>query len=137
MSHPATPLLKYTLLTNAATSALAGLLCIVLNGFLSELIGLSSSIYLYIVGGFLLIFAADVWFTASRNPINPLFVKMIIAADLAWVIGSFLLVLLLPELFTFTGIVLIEVIAVGVLGYAVLQTIGLKQTSAGAQRITA
>jgi len=135
MSHPATPLLKYTLLTNAVTSMLTGLLCIILNSFLSELIGLSSSIYLYVVGGFLLIFAADVWFTVSRTPINPLFVKMIIAADLAWVVGSFLLVLLMPELFTFTGIILIEVIAVGVLGYAVLQAIGLKQTSAGAQRI--
>ncbi len=133
MSLSATPLLKYTLLTNAATSVITGLLCLVLNGFLTDLMGLASTIYLYIVGAGLLVFAADVYFTATKNPIRPLFVKMIIGADISWVVGSFLLTFLMPEYFTLTGIVLIEVIALGVLGFAVLQSIGLKQTTQNAE----
>ncbi|MEP3244711.1 MAG: hypothetical protein ABJN40_11180 [Sneathiella sp.] len=133
MSLSATPLLKYTLLTNAATSAITGLLCLVANGFLTDLMGLASTIYLYIVGAGLLVFAADVYFTATKSPIKPLFVKMIIGADISWVVGSFLLTFLMPEYFTLTGIVLIEVIALGVLGFAVLQSVGLKQTTQNAE----
>ncbi|MEH6403484.1 MAG: hypothetical protein V7750_08955 [Sneathiella sp.] len=120
-------LLKNTLLVNAANSTVAGLLCLIANGPITQFMGLNDSLYLYIIGAGLVLFGLDVGYTATRNPINAKFVKMIIGADIGWVIASFLLVGLAPELFSTYGAILIEVVALSVAAFAFLQIIGLKR----------
>jgi len=120
-------LLKNTLLVNATNSTVAGLLCLIANGPITRFMGLNDSLYLYIIGVGLVLFGLDVGYTATRNPINAKFVKMIIGADIAWVIASFLIVGLAPELISSYGAILVEVIALSVAVFAALQTIGLKR----------
>lgn len=127
MRNTSPALLKYTLLANAAFSGLGGILCITANGFLTEFMGISEGVYLYILGVGLIIFGIDVAFTATRKTINPLFVKMIIGADVVWIIASFLITALMPQLFGFNGIVLIQFIALDVAVFAILQGIGLQR----------
>ncbi|MBL4908231.1 MAG: hypothetical protein JKX94_12320 [Sneathiella sp.] len=134
-SSPA--LLKNTLLANAAFSALGGVLCLAANDLLTTFMGMADGLYLYIVGAGLLIFAVDVAYTATRATIKPLSVKMIIGGDVAWVIASFLLVALMPQLFDFYGIVLIEFVALDVAIFAVLQTVGLKRMANTSGQVTA
>lgn len=137
MRNTSPALLKNTLLANAVFSSLGGILCIAANGLLTEFMGLADGLYLYIVGAGLIIFGIDVAFTATRKAINPLFVKMIIGADVAWVITSFLITALLPQLFNFNGIVLIEFIALDVAIFAILQGIGLKRVAGSSGQIAA
>lgn len=120
-------LLKNTLLANAAFSGLGGIICLIANGPLTSFMGLADGIYLYVMGAGLILFALDVAWTATRDTINPLFAKMIIGADVAWVIGSFLLTALMPQLFSLGGIILINIIALDVAIFAIVQTIGLKR----------
>ncbi|MBL4740971.1 MAG: hypothetical protein JKY12_08240 [Sneathiella sp.] len=119
--------MKNTLLVNAANSTVAGALCLIANGPISQFMGLNDSVYLYILGAGLVLFGLDVGYTATRNPINAKFVKMIIGADIAWVIASSLIVGLAPEWVSTYGAILIEVVALSVAVFAVLQTIGLKR----------
>ena len=119
--------LRNALFTNAAFSGLSGILCLIAAEPLTLFLGLTETYILYTIGVILLVFAADVAMTARQKPINPLFAKLIIAADLAWVIASFVVSFAFTSLFTFEGILLIEGIALVVLGFAVAQTIGLKQ----------
>ncbi len=127
MKNTSPALLKNTLLANAIFSSLGGILCITSNDLLTGFMGISDGLYLYIVGVGLIIFGIDVAFTATRKSINPFFVKMIIGADVAWVITSFLITALMPQLFSFNGIVLIEFIALDVAIFAILQGIGLQR----------
>lgn len=127
MKSSHTNFLKNTLLANAAFSGTGGLACLVVNSMLTEFIGLADGVYLYVLGAGLILFAADVAYTATRNPVNTFFVKMIIGADIAWVVGSFLLTALMPHLFSFYGIILIEFVAIDVAIFAILQSIGFKR----------
>lgn len=136
MKNSSAALLKNALLTNAVFSTLGGIVCLTANDLLTEFMGVANGLYLYILGVGLVIFGLDVAFTATRKTLNPLFIKMIIGADISWVVASILLITLMPQLFSFTGIVLIEVVALAVGVFAVLQTIGLKRISPRQQLAT-
>lgn len=119
--------LRNTLFANAVFSGLGGAFCLIAAGPLTQFLGLTETYILYTVGVVLLVFAADVALTARQKPINPLFAKLIIAADLSWVIASFVVSFAFTNLVSFEGSLLIEGVALVVLGFAVAQTIGLKQ----------
>lgn len=119
-------LLRNTLLINAGSSLLFGGAAIAFAGPLAQWTGIASWI-LYVLGAGLVLFAADVAWTATRNPVNPLFAKAIIAADVAWVVGSGLSLLIFSGSLTVQGQWTIELIAVAVAVFAVLQTVGLRR----------
>lgn len=127
MKSSPTSFLKNTLLANAVFSGIGGLACLVVNPVLTEFMGLADGVYLYFLGIGLILFAADVAYTATRNPMNRIYVKMIIGADIGWVVGSFLLTALMPHLFSFSGVILIEFVAIDVAIFAILQSIGFKR----------
>ncbi|WP_169544736.1 hypothetical protein [Sneathiella aquimaris] len=128
MSYSVNPILKNTLLLNAAFSLVSALICLIFNDFFTDLLGLNKGLYLYILGAGLIVFAIDVAYTATRDAMNLFFVKIIIGADFLWVAASFGLTLLAPHWFSVIGVLLIELIALSVLIFAILQIIGLMQT---------
>ncbi|MCF8467215.1 MAG: hypothetical protein K9G33_07410 [Sneathiella sp.] len=75
----------------------------------------------------MLLFAADVALTATRENINPLFVKVIIAANVAWVVGSGIALLFYSGSLTVEGQWVVEIIAIAVAVLAGLQAVGLKR----------
>ena len=119
-------LLRNTLLINAGSSLLFGGAALAFADPLAQWTGIASWI-LYVLGAGLVLFAADVAWTATRDPINPLFAKAIIAADVAWVAGSGLSLLLFSDRLTTLGQWSIELIALAVAAFAVLQTVGLRR----------
>lgn len=80
--------LKKVLLSNAAFSALTGLILIVDHQSIALLMGAHPAWIYLTLGVGLCIFALDVGFVATRNKINKTWAKMILAADISWVAGS-------------------------------------------------
>lgn len=119
-------LLRIALLTDAGASLICGGAALVLADPLTHWTGIASWI-LYALGVGLAIFAADVALTATRDPINRFFVKVIIAANVAWVGGSVLVLLLYSDRLTMIGQLMVEVIAIFVATVTTVETVGLKR----------
>jgi hypothetical protein len=119
--------LRNVLLADAATSAAAGLLMLVGAGFLDTLLGLPVPFLRY-AGASLLPFAALLAFVATRDNPGRGVIWAIIAANVAWVIGSFELLFtgwFTPSLLG-TLFVVAQALAVAVL--AALEYVGLRQS---------
>ncbi|PHQ70594.1 MAG: hypothetical protein COB93_05095 [Sneathiella sp.] len=133
MTNNATSLLGTALLMNAVFSGVTGLACLLFADTIVPWTGIASWI-LYALGVGLLIFAADVAFTATRAPINLVFAKLIIVSDAAWVVGSILLLIFFSGLLTFNGQLIVELIAIIVAVFATVQSVGVSRlTRSGAQ----
>ena len=118
-------LLRTTLTINAITSAVAGL---VLTGGpipLSRWLGISGLVSAA-VGLGLLIFAAYVT-KVARSP-RTTQVKLVIAADVVWVVVAFTIVIAFSEAMTTEGIWVLGVVSAAVAAFAVLQTMGLRRS---------
>ena len=123
--------LKTALLANAIFSSLSGIAILLFSNWLSQLMGIGNEFILPVIGSGLVLFAATIVYHATRASINLNQVKLIIAQDLAWVVGS--LIVIVFSLFNLTtiGYLLVGVVAVAVADFAWLQWIGLKRQSIG------
>lgn len=74
-----------------------------------------------------MIFAAQVFYIASQNPIKPIWVKYAITMDVLWVVGSFLLLITNALSLSTIGNWVVLMIADIVLIFATLQFYGLRQ----------
>jgi len=122
--------LKRALLANAAFSALCGLGLVVLGGGLAELIGLGSPIVYRVIGLGLALFAGVVGWSATRTPINAFVASLISAADLLWVLGTAIVIVLTYPSLRPLGIVVMLAVAALVLGLALRQLHGIELTFA-------
>lgn len=126
MNQPKEKLLRYTLIANGIFSALFGLALILFEGFIIKLFGIE---YTFAQTGVsLLVFAAFVFFTALRKPISPRLVWTIIGMDVAWVIGS-VIVILMPIYISTPGIWTIAIVALFVADFAFFQYKGLRKAT--------
>ncbi|MFC4273093.1 hypothetical protein GQF03_07880 [Sneathiella chungangensis] len=119
-------ILRMTLLIDAGTSLLSGGVALLFAGPLAHWMGMADWV-LYTLGAGLVLFAADVAFTATRKVINPLFVKGIIAANVAWVVGSAIALLLFQDRLTVAGSWVVEIIAIAVAVLTSLQAVSLRR----------
>jgi len=119
-------ILRNALLFDAGASLLTGGAALAFAGPLAHWTGIASWI-LYALGAGLVLFAADVAYTATRKMINPLFVKLIIVANVAWVIGSGLSLFLFQSRLTFEGMLVIELLAVAVALLTAVEAVGLRR----------
>jgi hypothetical protein len=121
--------LRYALVADAVASGATGLLMIAGADLLTGLLGLP--VALMRESGLLLVpYVALVAFVATRDTISVAAVKLIVALNVLWVLGSVgLLVggLVAPTLLGY-AFVIVQAIAVGVL--AELQIIGLRRADA-------
>ena len=128
LSHPEGAL-RLVLRLNACSSLLIGIAMAAAAGPLAELsltgpgrlLGLDGATWIRLVGLGLLPFAVAVFWVSVRTAERPTLVRTICALDWSWVLVSDALLVLGWSAFTWTGAILVDLMAVAVAGYAVLQ----------------
>lgn len=130
-------LLRRTLWANATFSGVSGAVLAIFAGPFAaaaavgqvEVAGLGLAFLFELLGLGVVAFGALCGWIASRPALSAGWARAIFAADIAWVAGS-ALVLVLPAAWTTSGIVGIVVLAVIVADIAVLEYLGLRRLNA-------
>jgi len=119
--------LKQALLANAIFSSCSAIVMIFFSKSIAELMSISQSYIFLVVGIGLLLFAMLVYSNAKRNEINRKQVQSIIVQDWIWVIAS--IVILGFQLFniSYTGYIIIGLVALIVADFALMQGYYLKR----------
>jgi len=121
------PSLKTALRGNALFSTLCGIDLLLFTDQILAVMGNSiPSALLQGLGALLIVFAADLLWISSGNPIKTKFAKMIILMDWAWVISTPVVLVFAWGLLTPMGVELICIIAAFVALFATLQSKGLQ-----------
>ena len=127
-------LLLRALMLNAAFSAFSALIMFIAGGWVAEQLGLPSTVQVYALAGFLAVFALQLGNIVRTRNIRIWEIAGIIGGDIAWVIGSVVLVTLYFQSITATGLILIDIAALAVLTFAILQIRGLREFRRTASR---
>lgn len=129
--------LSLTLTLDAITSAASGLLLLVAGGPIATLISPASELFgvglptvCRAVGLFLLVFAGLALVASRSVPARTGLVWEVFALNVAWVIGSVVLVELAWDGLTLLGRLAIVAVALVVAAFALLQGVGLKRARA-------
>lgn len=125
--------LRRVLLANALFSAISGLACLVAAQGIADalfatdfsLLGLSPSETIFELGIGLLAFAMLVAFVAKRSLLGRGWAKLVIAADLLWILDSAILLAVYSGHFTPFGFEIVLIITVIVALFALGQSVGL------------
>jgi hypothetical protein len=112
---------------NAWFSAISALLLLAAAPWVAAQLGLPGPLNVYVVGVFLVVFSLQLANIVRTGTIRNWEVAAIITGDLAWVVGSVVLVALFYPAITLTGLVLVDVIAIAVLFFAIQQIRGLRE----------
>ena len=118
-------LLFRALLANGVFSSLSGLIMLLAAGPVAQMIGIAEPAWLRGLGAVLLVFGGSLLLHVYRRKVRRVEAVAISAMDLGWVIGSALLLLLVPELFSATGVVAVLVVAAIVFAFFELQAYAL------------
>ncbi|AJD46787.1 hypothetical protein S7S_01815 [Isoalcanivorax pacificus W11-5] len=103
--------LRNALLFNAVFSFACGVALLAMPQTIAALLGEVPVMICQILGVGLVLFAAEVAWVGTRKPVSPLLAKLITAADVAWVVGSVVLVVAAAGFLNVWGQVLILDIA--------------------------
>lgn len=125
-SLPGLLLLRRTLISNSAFSALSGLVMIAAAAPLSQLFKIPQTWIMAGLGAGLILFAAEVFRHARGGQVGGAETRAIIALDVAWVAGTGVLLAAAPELISAQGRWLLIAVAAAVAVFASLQFLGLK-----------
>lgn len=118
-------LLLRALMLNAAFSAFSAVMMFVAGGWVAEQLGVDTAIPVYAVAVFLVLFAIQLANIVRTRNVRTWEIAAIIGGDIAWVIASVVLVALYYQSITAAGLMLIDIVALAVLAFAVLQIRGL------------
>jgi len=124
---PQSELIRRAFKLNAVLSLLTGLALFALPGFLGRWIGFEMPLLYIAIGIVVLVFAADVWWVATRPSVRSDWGRLIFALDVAWVVASVILLAAFASTFTTLGVVLIGGTAAVVAGFALAEFIGLRR----------
>jgi hypothetical protein len=117
--------LRKALIGNALFSTLSGLTILFAQGWVLRILGLSKDVSLPILGLGLLVFAATLVINARRQQVKTSDAWMAVLMDVAWVLGSYVLIFIIP--FSTEGKWVVGLVAELVLGFAVLQIVGIRR----------
>lgn len=120
-------LLRRVMLADSVLSVIFGALLIVGAGPIAAFLGISSTVILTIIGVAVVLYAADLWYIATRPTINRLWAIAAISADVAWVVVSWIVLLAGWSMFSTAGFWAIAVVADLVLVIAILKGVGLRR----------
>ena len=118
--------LMFALRLNALFSATSAVMLVIAGGWIARQLGLASPALVYIVAAGLLLFALQLSLIVRSRRIRNWEIIGIICGDLAWVVASVVMVSLFHESLTTTGLLLVDVVALVVLVFAILQIRGLR-----------
>ena len=119
-------LLKKALAGNAVFSVVSGVAILFANRWLVKFLGLPEDVSLAILGVGLIVYAAILWFNARRPKIKITGAWIAVVMDAVWVIGSYVLIFVVP--FSIGGKwVVAALVAELVLAFAVVQWLGIRK----------
>ena len=123
-------LLRRVLQANMVFSGLSGLLLAVDAGPLSRWLGVPAAWILMVIGIGLLGFAWQLFQTAKQSPMNLRQANAILLMDIAWVVGSALLLFTGWVSFTTAGWWAVLLVADVVALFAILEFVGIRRLQA-------
>ena len=129
---PSNALLMKGLKFNAIFSATSAVAMLLTANWVAEQVGLPGTGEVYAVSIFLLFFAAQLGNIVRTGKVRTWEIVAIIVGDLLWVAGSVVLGALYFRSFSTIGAVLVDVVAIAVLIFAVMQIRGLREYRDGA-----
>lgn len=118
-------LLRRALMGNALFSTLSGLTMLFAQGWVLRILGLSPDVSLVILGVGVIVFAATLAINARRQQVKASDAWIAILMDLAWVLGSYVVIFVVP--FSTGGKWVVGAVAELVLLFAVLQFVGIRR----------
>ena len=118
-------LLRMALMGNALFSTISGLTLLLAGQWVVRLLGLPETVNLLVMGISLLGFAITLVFFARKKPIKLLDGWIAVLLDLAWVIGSYSLLFVVP--FNITGKWIVGIVAEVVMVFALVQWLGIRR----------
>ena len=128
MNHPVQEpqrLLRKALTGNAAFSIVSGIAILFANRWLVKFLGLPSTVSLAILGVSLIMYAAILSVNAGRPKIKITEAWVALVMDAVWVVGSYMLILVIP--FSTGGKWVVALVAELVLAFAILQWLGIRR----------
>ena len=117
--------LRKALMGNALFSTLSGFTILLAQGWVLRILGLPSSVNLLVLGAGLIVFAVMLVINAQRQQVKKSDAWIAVCMDLAWVLGSYVLIFIVP--FSTEGKWVVGVVAELVLLFAVLQFLGIRR----------
>jgi hypothetical protein len=117
--------LRKALIGNALFSTLSGVTILLAQGWVLRILGLPENISLAILGIGLLVFAVTLVINARRQQVRTSDAWIVVVLDLAWVLGSYVLLFVVP--FSIEGKWVVGVVAELVSVFAVLQFVGIRR----------
>ena len=127
MSTNNSSLLRNALYGNSIFSITSGLAFLLFSKAIATFLGLSVSWVILVLGAGLMLYGWQIYSAAKAEPINTGFAQFAVYADLAWVLGSVVLIFTNLVAFTTLGKWGIAIIADIVLVFAILQYVGLQR----------
>jgi hypothetical protein len=118
-------LLKKALTGNAVFSVISGVAILIANRWLVKFLGLPGKVSLALLGISLVVYAALLWLSARKAKIKITGAWIAIVMDLVWVVGSYVLIAVVP--FSAGGKWAVALVAELVLVFAVLQWMGIRR----------
>jgi len=122
-------LLRMALMGNALFSTISGLTLILAGQRVVRLLGLPEAVNLLTIGISLLVFAVTLVVFARKKPIRVSDAWIAVLLDLAWVIGSYPLLFVVP--FSTTGKWIVGIVAEVVMVFALVQWLGIRRIRKG------
>ena len=118
-------LLKKALTGNAVFSVVSGLAILFANRWLVKFLGLPDKVSLAILGVSLIVYAAILWLNARRPTIKITDAWIAVIMDAVWVIGSYVLIFVVP--FSVSGKWVVALLAELVMAFAIVQWLGIRK----------
>jgi len=127
MSTNNSSLLRNALYGNSIFCSTSGLAFAIFAKPIAVFLGLSASWVILVLGIGLVLYGIQVFASARAETINHEFAKFVISADIAWVVGSVILIFTNLGAFTVAGKWGIATVADIVLVFAIVQFVGLSR----------
>lgn len=122
-------LLRNTLFGKSVFSFLSGVASLLFSKAIASFLGLSASWIVLALGVGLIIYGVEINLAARAEPVHTGIARFAVYADLAWVLGSAVLIFANLVPFTAAGKWTIAIIADVVLVFAILQYVGLRRVA--------
>ena len=120
-------LLLRALTLNAIFSGASALIILIAGGWFVGQFSLGTAVPVYVIAGILAVFAIQLTNIVRTRNIRIWEITGIIVGDIAWVVASVVIVALYYRTFTPTALILVDLVALAVLLFAVMQFRGLRQ----------
>lgn len=118
-------LLWRALVLNATFSTLCAFIMLATSEWIAQQLNLAETFWVILTAGFLFLFALQLWNIVRNRIIRSWEIISIISGDIAWVVVSLVLIAIYHDSMSGVGLVLVDLVALAVLFFAILQIRGL------------